>query len=444
MVLLATDAAYRNKIARAVDWNTVRGLTTPRSFGINAFHGFVPKTTNDPSYQRNMAYLRCGFVRYHNSGMLQDSHIDDGLVDEKNRRWDAAKVKQALTPIFSQKPERLVCINHFPSWMITKGSNLLNADQMDAYAAFCADLVRIVNKDARLGVRYWEVTNEKDDSYFTAFHTNGGYGGLQDPAKPDHIEELITIYNKCATAMKRVDPTILVGGPAATRADLAPFYTRFLHGTAAHLDFYSFHWYATGVRETTDAEIYASAQDSGKYVRAVVAALQKESPKRRVPVFLDEYNISWTWETNDPRMTNQKGGVFDALVMIAAAENGADGTAAWNDRDGIYGKMDYENHLRPAAAVFRLFNTFLVGKRVAVGTDDAKAVAPFAIVNGARLRSLLLVNRSDRLQTVAYARGATSLTRFEVTDVLRTLPLVKPSDPLVLPAHSVTLFNAPQ
>ena len=436
-------------VAVRVDWSKPLGATTARSFAINLFNGFNPEQTQGRAYKDNLAYLGVGLVRFHHAGVMGDSRTKDGLIDEANRRWDADKVKRALGVRFGTNPARLVNISGWPAWMDTDKDGRLDADQSDRYAALLADLVRLVNKDAKLGVRYWEVTNEKDDAYFTTFHTNGGWGPLKDPARPDRVEDLAAIFNKCAVAMKRVDPTIRVGGPAAARPDLIPFHTRFVKGTLPNLDFFSFHAYASGSADTSDQEVYDRAAGIGKYTGAIVEMLKRESPNRRVPVMLGEYNVSWTWETRDPRMTNHKGGVFDALTMVAAASAGADSTQAWNEKDGIYGKTDPRDGRRPGAHVFHLFNTFFVGSRVASASGDDRRVVAFAVASPAqRRRALLLINRTDDPQAVRCehadwkpAAGATA-QKHEVSENGYRTTALKAGEatgkPLIVPPHSVT------
>ena len=124
-------------------------------------------------------------------------------------------------------------------------------------------------------------------------------------------------------------------------------------------------------------------------------ALTAAVPGRSIPLFLDEYNVSWTWETRDPRMTDVKSAVFDALAVTSAVTHGAAGTAAWNECDGIYGKMDDAYHLRPSATLFHLLNAHMIGPVVSAVSADPQSVVAYA-VKTARGRSLLLINRTAR------------------------------------------------
>ena len=402
---IATAASSSAAIAVNVNWNALKGKVTGLQFGLNAYQGCRSQNFNNSAYSSNIAYMNPGFIRFHNFGSLSDSSNDDGLINTANRTWDANKIKKALTSSVqtfgTNQPQRMINIPTWPAWMDADQDGFLDSDQFDNYAALCAALVKIVNKDNNFSVNYWEVTNEKDDQYFTQFYTNNGYGGLIDPTKPDRLNELITIYNKAAVAMKQVDPTIKIGGPAIARADLQQFYVPFIQGTVSNLDFFTYHCYATGSASTYDSDVYNFTNGMASYTKSIVQALKKASPNRTIPAILDEYNISWTWTTYDPRMSNNKGTVFDALGIVKAIANGASAILAWNEKDDIYGKTSGQDVLRPSAYLFYLLNNFLIGDRATATTSDDTAVVPFAVNSSAAgYKSYLIINRSSKSQQV--------------------------------------------
>ena len=285
-----------------------------------------------------------------------------------------------------------------------------------------------------------------DGPYFGDFHQNGG--ALKDPARPDRLDELAAIYNACAVAMKKSDPTIKTGGPAVARPDWLDFDTRFVAATLPHLDFFSYHAYASGSKDDPDAAIYDRAVSFGGTTRQIAAILRAASPQRHVLAVFDEYNVSWTWETRDPRMTNVKGAIFDALTMTAAVTNGADATAAWNDKDGVYGKMDNDLHLRPSANAFYLLNSSLRGAVVSADSDNAGAIVPYAVLNGTR-HAVLLTNRSNRERTVSLQSSgwplsaAKSWTLCRLTDAgYGETKMTAPPATVSVPAHSLLLLSA--
>jgi Glycosyl hydrolases family 39 len=442
------------KIATTVDWRAVKGTVTSLGFGVNAFQGFRPNSFNSRTYQRNMLVMKPGLIRFHNSSALQDSSSPDGLIDSARKSWDVKKVKSALAASVSafgqQQPQRMINIPTWPDWMDADRDGFLDRDRFDDYARLCADLVKIVNRDSHFKVKYWEITNEKDDRYFTQFHSNSGWGGLKDAAKPDRLNELIAIYNRAARAMKRVDRNIKVGGPGIARADLQPFYVPFIKGTADRLDFFTYHFYATGSAATSDKEVFDATSKVGDYTASIVKVLKETSPRRKIPAMLDEYNISWTWETRDPRMTNHKGVVFDALSTIEALSNGAVATLTWNEKDGIYGKMNDQCQLRIGGHFLKLMNQFTIGNYVLTSNKDRDIINSFAVRNlGDSYRTYLSINRSNHSQQIQIKFTGWSPTRPNLTlymlsssgYIKKTVKWSDVRDNFTMPANSVILIT---
>lgn len=397
-------AMSRDSITTTIDWNSGKGESTTFGYGINAFQGFRSEAFSSAAYKSNMIAMNPGMIRFHNASMMQDSSAPDGLIDTARQTWDVNKVRSALAASFSlfgqSQPERMINIPTWPDWMDADRDGFLDRSQFDNFAQLCADLVKIVNQD-RLNVKYWEVTNEKDNDYFTQFHDNGGWGGLKDPSKPNRLDELIAIYNKVAVAMKQVDSTIEVGGPGIARPDLQPFYVPFIKGTIDHLDFFTYHYYASGSASSADQDIFNATRFIGGYTKSIVEALKTASPDRTIPAILGEYNISWTWETRDPRMANHKGVIFDALSIAQALTSGANGTLAWNEKDGIYGKMDDQGNLRPGGEFLQLLNRYMIGDRISTTTSNENAITTFAVSNTAQgYKSFLIINQSGDSQQV--------------------------------------------
>ena len=453
--LYAAVTPESDTIAVSVDWLAIKGQMTNFKFGLNAYQGFRPESFNNSAYHKNLVYMSPGVIRYHNLGMLDDSKTADGLINTAQRTWDTDKIKSALTASFKsfglKQPQRMINIPTWPTWMDANNDGFLDSNQFDNYAKLCADLVKIVNKDNNWNVKYWEVTNEKDDKYFTPFHTYAGWGDLIDSSKPDHLNELITIYNKVAVAMKQVDPNIKIGGPALARTDLKPFYVPFIKGVVSKLDFFTYHFYATGSASTSDTEVYNIANYIADYTKSIVQALNDASPNRYIPAMLDEYNISWTWETYDPRMRNNKGAVFDALTIVKAIENGANATLAWNEKDDIYGKTSNQDQLRPSAHFFHLLNKLMVGYRVTTTTSNDNAVVPFAVNNSAAgFKAYMIINRSSSPKEIktnfnGWTPAQKTLDKYEVSSLGYTSKTIDWSSvstgKFIVPENSVTILS---
>jgi xylan 1,4-beta-xylosidase len=409
-------------VAVNINWNEVRSTTTNFSYSLNGYSAVAPDIATLPAYSKNIAYMNAGQIRYHYAGKLNDSARDiRGWTNEATQQWDRGRIAAALDATqtweqqYNYQPTVVLNIPDWPRWLQTytatftlsngttrNVTRLLDPSAWDAYAAFCAELVRIVNIEQGRGIVYFEITNERDDIYYVPFANNN---------VPDKLDELIEIYNRAAIAMRAVDPTIKVGGPAFARPDLYPQVERFVNATVAAgtLDFMSMHGYASGNRNEPDSQIYNRVYNASdptinslaKHAADVRAILNTASPNQRIPLWFNEFNISWTFTNNDPRMQNHKGAVFDALALAYLHDAGADATNAWNERDGIYGKSDGNDNLRPAAHLFALMNRYAIGERVVTNSSDASAVVAFAVKNDQLgLKTILLVNRSGLAQSV--------------------------------------------
>jgi len=438
-VLAALLLTISAPVTLDVQWDRTLARTNRFSFGLNTFVSFNPETATDLRYAELLREMRPGLLRLHHAAMAGDSRKDaNGWIDYASRRWDEPKILRAMNRPWPKDCELLMNIPNWPTWMDANRDGFLDADQEAPYARLCADLVRIVNRGPRR-VRYWEPTNERDMPYFVDFRTDGGRGPLKDPAKPARTADLARIYNLCVLEMKRVDPRILVGGPAVARPDLLEFVREFAKLTRHNLDFFSYHAYASGSREDTDAHIYDRALAFGPIAKGVRDTV-RQATGRKIPLFLDEYNVSWTWETHDPRMTDNKGAVFDTLAAFSSVTSGADATTAWNDRDGVYGKIAPDNRMRAPGANLSLLNRYAVGRLVKATSSKPNQILGFGCIGKAG-RTVWIVNRSPEersVKLVGVRPQRLTLHRNSAEGWEQHLRDIGKDGTLPVPAHSVT------
>lgn len=108
----------------------------------------------------------------------------------------------------------------------------------DTYAIVAKQIVLHYNKGwangYQYGIQYWEIWNEPDTPFWSG-----------------SVAQYYSFYQKVATAIKSVDATLKVGGPATasntSTQGLQGDFLQFLSSNALPLDFYSFHWYAAHV-----------------------------------------------------------------------------------------------------------------------------------------------------------------------------------------------------
>lgn len=386
-------------VTATLDWDTPTGRTaTGLHYGLGLFMGLDPAVAGNSgnrTYRTNLAHMAPGLIRYHHGDQMKDSSTTSrGWVKSPGTAayaWDAAKIASAMTgaAAWTPAPTVMMTVTNWPAYL-DDGTGKLRADRYAEYAAFCAALVRIVNVEQQRGVVYWEITNEKDDAYGS------------------NCEELAAIIRLAAQAMKAVDPAIKTGAPAFSRPEDTADVNDFIRESArlgSPLDFISYHQYPDYLDKTfvaTDATIWDQATKLGAFTTAMQAIIATHfGAARPLETFHSEYNINWNWRNgSDLRMRSIKGAVWDALAMISLVRAGATGATAWNEADLTFGKLDSAAGYvkRPAAEVYRLFNTLLTGTVVATSGDESQ-VAVFAIKNTTGHRCCL-VNRSGSAQTI--------------------------------------------
>lgn len=460
MTLLAfCGGATASSVAVTADFSHPTGMTAgPYSYSLNAQDAFDPSiagTPGDPFYKANVASMAAGMLRYSHADEMADSSAVQQFGDLTFSRgwvkdaalpdcdWDETKIQNALNGSYTYGPERMIDIVNWPVCM-ADSTGSLDPTKYAAYASFCAELVHILNIDLKLHIRYFEVFNELDD--------NGGlYRGRMGIAAG--------IYNQAAAAMKAVDPTIKVGGPAFRQAYPTQDFDDFFAGAAANLDFVTFHAYAycrAHKQAKTLAYLYDQAAaigaKSAPWVENDFAGHSSGHPE----FYLDEFNMNC--DGPDERMTDIDGAVFDALTMINAVNVGTSGISAWNEADDRYGKIaggtPYDRF--PSSYLYQAFNDYMMGPvyQSTPGGND-RAIVPFAVKSNTSYLVALVgrgpTARKVRL-TLSGIANLSSSTELSVMQVnaggLQTLPDVtygvfSSSTGYSLPLNTITIVSLP-
>lgn len=356
-----------------LDWAKVVARTTPFTFGSNDYEITKPEAAADPVYQSRLAELGIGLIRIHHA------ELSDRWTNPTTKTWDEAKIKACYDASYPQQPSIIQNIPSWPKWMVESQDGLLDPSEYDNYAAFCAQLVEILNQRQQRKVVYWEPLNEQDVRY----------------QKAGKLHELWTIYNKAAIAMKRQDPQIKVGGPVLTW-DESRRLVSFLKACEPNVDFISWHRYGSGnASESTDTlmsytpKYKTQVQEFRKLARQYIS-------DRKVPLLLGEYNINYHWRSGENRQHTHVGAVWFASVLKNLADAGIDMATSWHLKDGVYGLIDPKNNLRPAATVFAWGIQYLTGT-VMHADSNHPFVEAMPVFQSDGTRSLLLINKSAGL-----------------------------------------------
>lgn len=409
-----------------VDWAAVVAYSTPLLFGSNDYEITDPKAAADLAYQKRLAELDIRLIRVHHAGLC------DRWTNSGTQTWNEAKIKAGYDASYPQRPILIQNIPGWPSWMTQNSDGLLDPSEYDRYAAFCAELVEILNQRQQRNIRYWEPLNEKDVAY----------------EKAGKLNELWKIYNSAAIAMKAKDNQIKIGGPTLTWGDPNRL-SSFLQACGSQTDFISWHSYASGDAKESTENLMAATPNYGQQVKRFQAVLARELPQRNIPLFLSEYNINYTWDSGENRQNTHIGAVWFASVLKHLAEAGIDMATSWHLKDGIYGLIDGDNKLRPAATVFAWGIKYLVGK-VMLTTSNHPFVEAMAVWQERDdRRSLLLINKSSKPASIKLQMPSTdfqatnmSVMYLRADGVQRVDRVLKSlqQEALLLAPHSIALL----
>ncbi len=368
----------QSNTAVSVDWQTSVAKSTVNLFGSNDDVITYPERAQDAAYQKLLSQLNIRLIRISHGG------LSDRWSNATTKTWDINKIKAGYDASYPQKPTIVQNIPGWTQWMRQTPDGLLDPSEYDRYAAFCAELVVIINQRLGYNVEYWEPLNEQDVRY----------------EKVGKLEELWRIYNKVAQAMKAKDSKIKIGGPVLTW-DEPNRLRSFLQNCASDVDFVSWHRYASGNANESNDQIMAYTPNYGQQVRDFRKITQQYIPQRHIPLFLSEYNINYAWDSGEKRQNTYIGAVWFASVFKHLAEAGVDMATSWHLKDGIYGIIDPENHLRPSATVFSWGIKYLTGTVVKT-TSDRSSIEALAVKNDNGEASLLLINKSAQPQKLTF------------------------------------------
>jgi hypothetical protein len=407
-----------------VDWEKTTSQTTPFMFGTNGAEIAYPEAAADTVFKKRFTNTGIRLIRVHGDLLGK-------WTNPSKKSWDSAKLKAAYDAFSPNPPAIIQNIPGWPSWMAQDKDGLLAPSEYDRYAAFCAELVEILNVQQKRKIVYWEPFNEQDNRY----------------KKAGKLDELWKIYNKTAKAMKARDSSIKVGGPALTYDD-AGTLASFLKASARNVDFVSWHRYATGDVNASNDELMSIASGFGDQVKTLRKITTQYIPSRKVPLLLGEYNINYTWDSGEQRQNSYIGAVWFALVIKSLADAGINMATSWHLKDGIYGMIGPDNKLRPAASVFTWANKYLVGA-VAEGTSSQPAVEVMAVRQKDQSRSLLLINKGAKpaaltiktTDKLAWEVAAGSFFRLDEKGIRKGSLEALSKAPLTLPGYSLVLLH---
>jgi hypothetical protein len=411
-------------------WSNVIKPVASKLFSTNMYD-YKDINLNNSQYLPAVKYMNAPSVRVHSMNMTNESATDTLGFLKKNTNnklvWDRERLKLFASSIRNQRasgynPEIIFNISKAPSDMdpFTNTADFEN---------FMADIVRILNVEEKLNIKYFEITNELDDDFIggSSCPNSGAYCN-----KP--FSELTQIYNRAALAMKSIDPTIKTGGLSYQNAyaNIDAFLDAGIPQNT--IDFISYHRYEGLGNPTPSVATVLTrpkllVKDLGQ---SFINKVTQKSPNKKIEVLHDEYNICYLYlcgfgNNNNPSnqlMTNQIGALFDGLGYVYAMEAGIDGLYTWNEKDEYYGKLSSQYVKRPSAHVLAILNQLDI-KNVTFhtttnDTNNEGSVKSLSFTTNDNKRGVIAINRSDSSKNIQIVNTQnTTYQSFKVDDSIR-------------------------
>ena len=183
--------------------------------------------------------------------------------------YDWTKLDKAVEAITETGAKLLMCICIKPKVLYPViNQQITRPTSWEEWEDLIFCMVRHYNVERQYGVKYWEIFNEPD---------LGERGGCPGKFTPKSYCEY---YEHTASAIRRADPTVRVGGPALARVDspILPALLSFCEDKSFPIDFISWHIYSDDP-EKIGATVYFAKE------------LLRRHPELKCETILNEWNM---------------------------------------------------------------------------------------------------------------------------------------------------------
>ena len=357
------------------------GTTTPATFSANDEMCTSPAHgSGDSAYAENLSRIGIKFYRLHCGSLTDD------WSDTATHRWNVKAITAEYNAPYLRGATIVQNIPGPPNWLRNSDGTV---SDVAGYAAYCAQLVAIINKQLKKHVVYWEPMNEWEDRYKVKW------------------TEACTVYNQCAVAMKRQDPHIKVG-PALEWPNQGGIIQPLLRQCAGNVDFIAYHsYYSSGPTDANDTLMTkASAMDQD--VINTRRTVQQYGRGRTIPILLDEYNLDGNWNDAETRQYTNVGAVYFATTIKHDAYAGAYACVIWSAKEGTYGITDMDDHMRIPASLFQWANHHLIGALLKTASSNPKVEAMAVRQRGTP--AIMVINKASGRATINLTANIASAT----------------------------------
>ncbi len=433
--LLAFASALHGETI-TVDFTTVKHPLNPLTFSMveSGYGAGGTELPNQPAQQTAINNLNVAMMRM-NLGYKTPGDPNSGIV------CMASGASQTITG--DQWINAIKASGAAPEIRVQ-----MKVGQESFWATDAANLVKHFNITTGNPVARWVVGNEPDGNGLTASAYSTGFNSMYD-------------------AMKAIDSTIKIGGPAVSFYSTS-FIETFLTNTGTRADFLDYHQYGTGQNSTkTDAQLLSETvnyETNCNDLRTRIVTHMGATRAAQVDIEVGEWNVSWATDVREVEAYNSiwsastlghiistgaisrqyadKNGPLGALIETSnPTVNGVTYTGAPNDPMPIYHGIG----MYTGESLFSGFGTNIVNT-----TSTQSLLEVYASSNA---NNILVVNKSPSTNyaTTVNLTGYTSGTAAvwqknganKTPQHLSSVAIAGGTFSYTFPAYTVTTFVLP-
>lgn len=324
------------------------------------------------------------------------------LYNPETKTFDWSKLDQEIEAVQQQGGEVIINLFGTPSHLVSdpaaKTPAFTPPADFQAYADFCAEIVRHVNIDKKYNVKLWEFWNEPSGGWFwSTWREKSG------------SESFWQLYAMVARTIKAIDPNIQIG-TLADNIQYPEHYRnlfRYLKQNPAPLDFLTVHYYGDWSGKTLPSpESYVIYTDR-------LAEIAKQELGTVPPIYLTEWNL--VAESNGKYTAAQTAGWIGSSLCRMQTSGKINGAALFRIepyRDPYSSLFGKNGEIRVPARVLKYFTELPVNGIVCTssspdivivaGKDNrqtALLISRFNIAEGAQNAMTKIAVKQLRLDT---------------------------------------------
>ena len=240
-------------------------------------------------------------------------------VDEKNWR--------KITPVSFGAKKMMDITKAHPV-----ANNLITVNVGTGTPEMAAEWVRWANITNHYNIKYWELGNELNGIWEP--------GHFQADGTEMTAEDYVAKFKAFYKAMKAVDPSIMIGGPACD-VENSKFFDPFIKEVGGSVDFISFHFYSLRTSLAPEKELFDGLTNLKPVVDKLDDIVKKYHPERlgKIPYSITEWNSKLPKDQDAYRLFN---GLWFSAWVGEMLKVGVDSSTVWDifsGRDNGHGLL---------------------------------------------------------------------------------------------------------